>query len=122
VPLAGGEPRALTGDHALHGPVLSKDGTLAVDTRTSADAWPETEVLRRGPDGWRRVGVLPSVAEAPPFPVRLELTTVTASEGRRYAVALVRPRAWQPGRRLPVIVNVYGGPTSLTVRADQRQY
>jgi dipeptidyl-peptidase-4 len=116
-----GEARALTADHALHAPVLSKDGTVAVDSRTAADAWPESAVLRRGPDGWRRIGVLPSVAETPPFPVRLELTTVAAG-GRRYAVSLVRPRAWQRGQRLPVIVNVYGGPTSLMVHADQRQY
>jgi dipeptidyl-peptidase-4 len=122
VPLKEGEPRPLTTDHAEHAPVFSKDGTLAVDGRTAADALPASEVFQRGPGGWRRLGVLPSVAEDPPFRVRLELTTVTAGEGRRFAAAVVRPRSFQPGQRYPVVVNVYGGPTSLLVRADERSF
>jgi dipeptidyl-peptidase-4 len=124
VPIASesGEPRALTSDHGEHGPVLSKDGTLAVDSRTSADGWPSSEVLRRGPAGWQRVATLPATAETPPFGVRLELTTVSGAEGRRYAAAVIRPHDFQPGHRYPVIVNVYGGPGSLMVHADQRAY
>jgi dipeptidyl-peptidase 4 len=122
VPLADGEPRALTTDQAEHAPVFSKNGGLAVDTRTAADALPTNEVRRRGPDGWRRVGDLPSVAEAPPFRVRLELTTVSGAQGHHFAAAVVRPRGFQPGQRYPVVVNVYGGPTSLMVAADERKY
>jgi len=122
LPLQAGEPRPVTTDHAEHAPVVSKDGTLVVDTHTSLEAWPTSEVLRRGPDGWKRVGVLPSVAEPPPFRPRLELVTVTGSEGRRFAAAVIRPQSFQPGQRYPVVVNVYGGPTALMVHADQRQY
>ena len=35
---------------------------------------------------------------------------------------MVRPRAFQKGKRYPVVVSVYGGPSALTVRADERAY
>ena len=111
--------RRLTRDEAEHACTFSKNGELYVDTRTAKDALPESTVYRRG-DGWTAVGVLPSVAEAPPFRVNLELITVGQSPS--FAAALVRPRDFQPGRKYPVIVNVYGGPTSLMVRSDERQY
>jgi dipeptidyl-peptidase-4 len=121
VPLREGDPRPLTGDHAEHAPVFSKDGTLAVDTRTAADALPASDVFRRGVEGWKRLGTLPSVAEGPPLRARLELTSVTTSAGR-FDAAVLRPHSFQPGQKYPVVVNVYGGPTSLMVRSDERQY
>jgi dipeptidyl-peptidase-4 len=121
LPLGEGAVRPLTTDHAEHAPVFSKDGTLAVDTRTAADALPASDVYRRGPEGWKKVGTLPSVAEAPPLRARLELTSVTTAAGR-FDVAVLRPHSFQVGTKYPVVVNVYGGPTSLMVRSDERAY
>jgi dipeptidyl-peptidase-4 len=106
----------LTGDRAEHAPVFSRDGTLYVDSRTAADAWPESVVVRE--DGRSQVR-LPDAAEMPPFRVNLELTTAGP---RAFPAAIVRPRDFQPARRYPVVVQVYGGPHALTVKADERQY
>ncbi len=113
----GGPPAAITADAAEHAPVFSRDGWLFVDTRVAADAWPEAVVC--GADGTRR-GALPHAAETPPFAVNLELVTVTGA--RTYHAAVVRPRDFDPGRRYPVVVHVYGGPHALMVKADARHY
>jgi dipeptidyl-peptidase-4 len=109
-------PRPLISDPADHSPIFSRDGSHYVDARTTAERWPEI-AFGRG-DG-TMLGTLPASAEEPPFRVNLELTTVGA---RAFHAALIRPRAFTPGRRYPVIVQVYGGPHALTVKADQRQY
>jgi dipeptidyl-peptidase-4 len=114
--LRDGSRTVLTTDRAEHAPVFARDGRLYIDSRTAADGWPEA-VLARG-DG-TIVARLPDAAEPPPFRVNLELTTAGAPG---FPAAIVRPHDFQPGRRYPVIVNVYGGPHSLTVKADQRQY
>jgi dipeptidyl-peptidase-4 len=101
-------------DNSEHAAVVSKNGATVVDTRIATDAFPVTTVSQGG-----HSTVLPSVAEAPPFRVKLELTTAGQSQ---FQAAIVRPRAFQPGRKYPVVVNVYGGPTSLMVRSDERQY
>jgi dipeptidyl-peptidase-4 len=116
VALDGGGRHPLTVDRAEHAPVFSRDGSLYVDARTAADEWPQALVVRG--DG-TALGRLPDVAEEPPFQVNLELTT--AGE-HGFAAALVRPRDFVAGRRYPVVLQVYGGPHSLTVKADQRQY
>jgi dipeptidyl-peptidase-4 len=78
-------------------------------------------VYRKDGDKWVKGPVLPSVAETAPFKTTLQLTTVDAG-GRRFHAAVVRPRAFQKGKRYPVVVSVYGGPSALTVRADERAY
>jgi dipeptidyl-peptidase-4 len=104
------------GDGADRTPLVCRSGALIVDARTTATGWPEARLLRR--DGVL-TDLLPDAAETPPFPVQLELTT--AGEAGFHA-ALVRPRHFEPGRRYPVILQVYGGPHALTVKADARQY
>jgi dipeptidyl-peptidase-4 len=117
VSLRGPEPPVvLTGDTAEHAPVFARDGSVFADTRTVAEGWPQVLVISA--DGIKR-GQLPDVAERPPFQVSLELTTVGE---QRFHAAVIRPRAFQPGQRYPVIVQVYGGPHALTVKSDQRQY
>jgi dipeptidyl-peptidase-4 len=115
-----GAPFPLTTDAAEHQVVFSRNGGVHVDTRTARDALPESTVYRRDGERWTRVAVLPSVAEAPPFRVNLELVTVGSE--RKFAAAVIRPRAFERGRKYPVLVNVYGGPTSLVVRSDERHY
>jgi dipeptidyl-peptidase 4 len=117
-----GPPVPLTGDAAEHNPLFAKNGTLYVDTRTAADALATSTVYRREKDRWIQVGLLPSVAETPPFRVNLQLLTVTPPSGRLFHAAVVRPRGFRPGGKYPVVVNVYGGPTSLMVRSDESRY
>jgi dipeptidyl-peptidase-4 len=63
-------------------------------------------IVRRA-DG-TRLGELPSVAEEPPFVPNVEMVKIGNGDG--FYAALVRPRDFNPGRRYPVIVHVYGGP------------
>jgi dipeptidyl-peptidase-4 len=116
--------RAVSPDEiAEHNAVFAESANAYVDNRTSATSFPEATLYRRAnPDAaWEKVGVLPSVAAAPPFLPNLTLTAVKAGPLTFHA-AVVRPRKFVAGNKYPVIVNVYGGPTSLTVRADQRHY
>jgi dipeptidyl-peptidase 4 len=115
--LSSGARDAITADAAEHAPVFARDGSVFVDTRVAADALPEARVCRF--DG-APLAVLPSVAEEPPFRVQLELLQV--GEGRVFRAAVIRPRAFDPSRRYPVIVHVYGGPHALMVKADERNY
>ena len=60
-----------------------------------------------------RVGELPSVAVEPSFtPVR---GVPRGGPERKFQSSLVRPRRLEPGQKLPVIVEVYGGPTVTVV-------
>ena len=68
-----------------------------------------------------RPGVpLRSVAEVPGLEPRIELA-VAGTDPACHAV-LVRPRDFVAGRRYPVILQVYGGPGSQTVRAEPASY
>jgi dipeptidyl-peptidase-4 len=111
----------LTGEGEEHGAVFAKRAPVYVDVRTLPGGYPTATVFRREGDKWVKGPVLPSVAETAPFKTTLQLTTVDAG-GRRFHAAVVRPRAFQKGKRYPVVVSVYGGPSALTVRADERAY
>ena len=67
-------------------------------------------------------GQLPSVAEKPPFKPAVEHTTATVDGSRIYHAAIVRPRAFDKGRRYSVLVNVYGGPHANMVDRDPNAY
>jgi dipeptidyl-peptidase-4 len=55
------------------------------------------------------IGELPSVAETPPFVANVTIQTSTAP-GAIPRTAIVRPRAFDPRKKYPVIVDVYAGP------------
>jgi dipeptidyl-peptidase-4 len=117
IALEGGACRPIGADDASdRTPVFARDGALYVDARTTAAGWPEAPLMRG--DG-TLLGRVPDQAEEPPFPVNLELTTAGP---QAFHAALIRPRAFAAGRRYPVVLQVYGGPHALTVKADQRQY
>jgi dipeptidyl-peptidase-4 len=116
-----GKTEPLSPSPGEHFVVVSKNGAVVVDTRTTITSFAESTVYRTDVNPWKKVGVLPSVAEAPPFRTKVELTTTDKTPAGFHA-AIIRPRGFQPGRKYPVVVNVYGGPTSLMVRSDERQY
>ena len=106
-----------------HAPVFARSGQRWVDTVVRQDAMPDTRVVSPGGPG----PVLPSVAEDPPFRVNLQLTE-TAKPGDQlghqpsFRAAIIRPTDFQPGRRYPVVLHVYGGPHHLSVKADARLF
>lgn len=96
--------------------VLSKDGSLLIITSTSTSHMPRTAVFRT--DGGK-VGDLPSVAIEPPLTPVLEFRKVGPQEG--FWTAVLRPKNAPKGVKLPVVVDVYGGPGHLVVAHTMRQ-
>jgi dipeptidyl-peptidase-4 len=65
-------------------------------------------------------GALPSVAEPPALVPRVEIAKVGAAPG--LWAALVRPRDFDPRRKYPVLLYVYGGPGAQLVQRRQEAY
>jgi dipeptidyl-peptidase 4 len=116
VPLAGGQAAALTTGAAKRDAVVARDGSAVVWSEERLSGERSWNVLAR--DGGR-VAQLRSVGETPAFFPRLELAGLGPLALR---AALVRPRDFQPGRKYPVLVSVYGGPTVTTVHASPWGY
>lgn len=111
VPLSGGDAIRHSVEPGVHTGVVaarSRGWTLASATASTLS---RTRVFRA--DG-TAAGELPSVAEEPTRPVQLEILKV--GEGEGWHARVVRPTGFQPGRRYPVIVSVYGGPHVQVVR------
>ncbi|HEY6179549.1 MAG TPA: S9 family peptidase, partial [Kofleriaceae bacterium] len=64
---------------------------------------------------------LPSSAERPTLVPTTVLETITL-DGRSHCAAITRPRAFDPARRYPVLLKVYGGPGVVTVEAGRDAY
>src|SRR5207237_8010577 len=57
---------------------------------------------------------IPSVAERPKLTPTTNIETLDL-QGRKQFVAITRPQAFDPNRRYPVLLKVYGGPHAVTV-------
>ncbi len=95
---------------------LSDDGSLRLLTTYEATGSMRTEVKDRS---GKTLGVLPSVALAPPFVPRVEYRQVGE---RGFWTTVVRPRTAVPGQKLPVLVDCYGGPHANVVQAMPLRY
>jgi dipeptidyl-peptidase-4 len=115
VPLAGGPSIPLTTAPGQHHAVFSKNHSAYVHTESTPTAMPTAAVCRA--DG-TPIGQLPSVAENPPFVPKAELLKIGNSPS--FYACIVRPRNFDPAKRYPVIVDVYGGPHVTVVAAAMR--
>lgn len=115
MPLAGGEPTRVTSEPGVHGASFSKDGSVYLHTFSSMNDLGSTTVTRF--DG-TPLGVLASAAETPPFDVNAELVRIGASP--QFNAMIIRPRNFEPDRRYPVLVSVYGGPHAQVVTSAAR--
>jgi dipeptidyl-peptidase-4 len=109
VPLTGaGEPEALTSGGGVH-TAFAKHGGVVIGSAARDGG---SSVTAIGRDRSRRE--LPDVAEHPSLVPTTKLETVEL-EGRTYYTAITRPRAFEPGRKYPVLLKVYGGPSAQMV-------
>lgn len=119
VPLDGTAPQRISdGDGVAQqgrGKVLVQDGTVVFDVALETGG---RKVLAVGPHGRRE---LPSVAERPSLVPTTKLETVQLG-GRTHHVAITRPRTFEPGRKYPVLLKVYGGPHAVTVEVARDAY
>ena len=115
-PEAASAPRRMSTGPGTHRAVFARHHAAyveAVDPRSGKREW----IVRDAGGGER--GRLRSIAEPPPFAPRVEYERVGARDLR---AAIVRPRDFDPRRKYPVVLNVYGGPTVQTVMAPARAY
>ncbi len=117
VPLNGGDPVRISQGPGIHSAVHAKDHRTYVHHAWLLDGQESSGV--RNADG-KLLAVLPSVAENPPFSPRLELVRV--GRERVFDALVIRPRDFQPGRKYPVILDVYAGPGIKVVQGTPRYY
>jgi len=116
VPLDGARPpRQLTEAPGEHDAVLGPEGGWV----HSAHLEDGRVIHRVHPSGDREMRAIPSTAAPLPFVPRVELATVGDLD---YRAAIVRPRDFDPKKKYPVVVAVYGGPHARVVRATKRKY
>lgn len=127
VSVKGGVPKALSSGAGFHQLQGSREGTVWLSQKSLLDGTTGAELKDRG---GKVLGVLRSVAEAPPALPRLELRRVRiAAEGPGAVegaitldAAIIRPASLEIGKKYPVILHVYGGPGAGMVRALPRSY
>ena len=115
------EIRRLSGESGWHANSLSSDGKYWLDTFSTPDSPPSLS-LRRTDGSLIDVLVANRLDDTHPYAPYLplhqptEFGTLKASDGQTLHYQLTRPVGMQPGRRYPVIVEVYGGPGVQNVR------
>ncbi len=97
---------------------IAKDHNTAIVSVSGPRAMPAKIVCRL--DGSLPPRPLPSVAETPPFVPNVEYLRVGPKN--EFDASIVRPRNFTPGRKYPVILYVYGGPSEGVVFKDARPF
>ncbi len=116
----GPQPVRVSQTPGNHEAVFAEDGRVFVHSFAGmTGGW----IRVRGSQG-QVLGELKSVAETPPFGDDLSATIrfVTVGCPPQMHAVLVYPRGFQEGRKYPVIVHVYGGPTGVMVTKTARRY
>ncbi|NUO78273.1 MAG: prolyl oligopeptidase family serine peptidase [Lysobacter sp.] len=123
VPLAGGAIERLSKTDGIHGANFARNASVYVDNWSNPATPPQLELYRN--DGSRIAALIdndPADAQHPYARYRqahrpIEFGTLTAADGKttlQYSV--LKPSGFDPAKRYPVVVNVYGGPASQTVK------
>ncbi|MCF7222843.1 S9 family peptidase [Marilutibacter chinensis] len=123
VPLAGGAIERLSDVEGWHSATFAKNASVYVDNWSNPTTPPQLSLHRN--DGTRIADLVANDlddADHPYAPYRaahrpIEYGTLTAADGKttlHYSV--LKPAGFDPGRRHPVVVFVYGGPAAQTVK------
>ncbi|HET9861794.1 MAG TPA: DPP IV N-terminal domain-containing protein, partial [Steroidobacteraceae bacterium] len=108
-------PTRVTQGAGTHEISMSRDASLFVDTYSDTDT-PPNVTLRNARGKVIRVLVPKKIDGAHPYApyrdehVTPEFGTLAAADGQTLYYKLLKPRVLEPGRRYPVLVDVYGGP------------
>ena len=114
-------PARITSADGWHEATFSERGELFVDTWSDPDNPPQVSVRR--PDGalvtWIESNTVTGAHPYAPYRaahLATEFGTLPAEDGQAMHYALIKPANFDPSKRYPVLVNVYGGPAAQTVR------
>lgn len=107
VPLAGGQPVNLTPAAGTHGIALAPDASALVDTHSTLNDPPQTDLVSRS-------GALLAVLAPGSQTLRAQmLPTQMLGVDSKYGMldaTMLRPPDFDPAKKYPVIIYVYGGP------------
>ncbi len=110
----GTHPVRLTDELGVHTITSGDLGKCLVVTSTTLQGMPRSSVIT---ENKKALGALPSVAIEPGF-----IPNVKVEKVGDYWTAIVRPRDFDPKKKYPVIVDVYGGPKHLHVVQAMRNW
>jgi len=122
VPLAGGSPKKLSQAPGMHSAAFANNASVYVDSWSNSTTPPQIELFRA--NGEKIATLLDNnLADAKHPYARyrdaqrpVEYGTLTAADGKtplNYSV--IKPEGFDPAKKYPVAVYVYGGPASQTV-------
>jgi len=124
VSLDGGEIRTLSSQPGMHSASFAKNASVYVDSWSSASSRTPPQIALHRADGRFVANLIdndPSKAGhsyAPYYAAHrpIEFGTLTAADGRTpLHYSLIKPADFDPAKRYPVLVYVYGGPAAQTV-------
>ncbi len=115
VKIDGGGMERLSQEHGSHGFSLAPAGQFFIETYSSVDSPPETRLFKSD-DSFvatldRAENHLSEYALA-----KTEFVEVKASDGATLYARLVKPADFDPARKYPVIISVYGGPHAQVIQ------
>ncbi|MDR7070126.1 dipeptidyl-peptidase-4 [Pseudoxanthomonas japonensis] len=122
VPLTGGEPRRLTKTPGMHAASFARNASVFVDSWSSDTTLPQIELFKA--DGTKLATLLQNDAADAGHPYAKYLAahqpttfgTLTAADGTTpLHYSLIKPAGFDPKKKYPVVVFVYGGPAAQTV-------
>ncbi len=108
-------PHQVTQGSGWHNVTMADDASVFLDSFSNSETPPSLSLYSA--DGSLVSKLVPNTLQAghPYFPyaaahVKTEFGTIAASDGQALHYALLKPAQLEPGRKYPVIVDVYGGP------------
>ncbi|MFZ5636288.1 MAG: DPP IV N-terminal domain-containing protein [Pseudomonadota bacterium] len=124
VPLAGGAIRTLSSAPGMHGASFARNASVYVDAWSSAGSRTPPQIALHRADGTLVANLIDNDPAKPEHPYAkylaahrpVEFGTLTAADGvtpLHYSV--MKPADFDPAKRYPVVVYVYGGPAAQTV-------
>ena len=122
VPLSGGAIRTLSTTPGTHTASFAKNASVYVDSWSNTHTAPQIELHRA--DGTLIAKLLDNDIASPSHPYAkyldaqrpMEFGTLTAADGKTpLFYSLMKPEGFDPAKRYPVVVYVYGGPAAQTV-------
>ncbi len=122
VPLAGGTPKKLSQQAGMHSAAFANNASVYVDSWSNSTTPPQIELYRA--NGEKIATLLDNNLADPKHPYAryldaqrpVEFGTLQAADGKTALnYSLVKPEGFDPAKKYPVAVYVYGGPASQTV-------
>jgi len=110
----------ITTDSGWHGIAMSGDAHMFLDTFSTPENPPSLTL--RSATGATLADLVAPIGPNHPYAPYLsdhlptEFGTLSAKDGQTLHYQIIKPRNLEPGRRYPVIVDVYGGPGNQRVR------